>query len=231
VTKWITATPSWESEVSIGVNRDGNTVVVGDSTQVQIFNWDVTEYILTNQIDVAETSQLSIAGGAQRLAVLDENKGVIVYHASNNIFQNETGWEAHRLNVTNVLLVSISKDGTKIVCVVPQDTNGRYATKANAVVLYQYQSPGNTWIQMGNAFLVSATITAFDTTTNGQTIVLRLDEKIQIISYHDGEWGLIGQFDGSYGKTVSLSDFSGGLFLAGIIDNQTIVLHHEDNNA
>lgn len=228
VGKRITVTASWEREVSFGINVDGNTVAVGDSTQIQIFSWDESDYILTSQINVSDTSQLSIAGGAKRLAVLDGKKGVIVYHASNNIFQNETGWIAYRLNVTNVLLSSISKDGTKVVCVVPQYANASYATNANAVVLHEYRSPLNAWIQLGNKFLSNNTITGFDMAVNGQTIALQSDEKIQIISYQDGEWGLIGQFDDSDGKAVSLSYYSGELFLAGIIANQTIVLRRED---
>lgn len=129
---------SWEREVSFRVAADGNILAVCDSTAIQIYGWEKDTYILASQINVSETRSLSLAKSAPRLVVISSGKGVDIYSAQlTNLFKNETGWLRYKLAVSDVDFASISKDGSKVACLIPVGVDVPVTTIGNIVRIYQ----------------------------------------------------------------------------------------------
>ena len=225
--KWIAV--SWEGNVAVGVSRDGNKVAIGDSTAIQLFDWYNDDYVLSDQINVSDTRNLTLAGNAKRLAVVDGRNGILVYQVSDNIFQNNSGWTEFKLDIKNVQMASISKDGSTVACIIPQDTNNQTSMVNRSVFLaFDITNSSSELIQLGPPIQTDSTKVIFSLAANGLTVALQSENELKIMSYQSVEWNIIGHFELSNGKSLSLSNYGGMIVLAGVF-NETVLVLRSDN--
>ena len=227
--KWIAV--SRQKNVDVGVSRDGSQVAIGDSTSIQLFDWNNDDYVLSDQINVSDTRNLTLADSAKRFAVINGGNGILVYQVSDNLFQNKSGWIEYKLDVVNVQMASISKDGSKVACIIsPHDSNRTAMANRSVFLTFEITNSSSKLIQMGPPIQINSTKASFSLAFNGLTLALQSEKGLQILSYQSGIWNVTGMFELSNGSSLSLSDYDNKIVLAGVF-NETVHVLRRDNKA